>query len=361
VTQRVHNFNPGPAALPLAVLEQARSEWFDWQGTGMSVMEVSHRSESFMHLVERTQQQVRQLLSIPDHYRVLWLSGGARAQYAMVPANLAQDKTMAFLETGYWSQMARREASKFGAVHTLASNARYPGSIPSAVDYDWPSVPCAYVHTVDNETVQGVEYPETIDVGGALVVSDMTSNIMSRPIDIERYGLIYASVQKNLGPAGLTLVIVRDDLVGRASAKCPAFMNYQSYVDHQSLFNTPATWTWYMVSLMLDWIEAEGGVTRMHELGLQKSKKLYDYIDASDFYHNTIDASARSRMNVVFNLSTPELVPKFLAVAKQHHLVGLKGHSVVGGLRASLYNSISMASVDALLAMMEDFYQNHRE
>lgn len=358
--KRVYNFSPGPSAIPLPVLERAQASWYNWQGTGMSVMEISHRSQAFMDLAERTTQQVRELLAVPSNYQVLWLPSGARAQYAMVPFNMGQGRTMCFADTGYWSSMAMREASRHGKVHSVASGGPLYQSIPAIDGWDIPDASSlAYLHMVDNETVHGVEYPAVPGLSDVPLVADMTSNIMSRPFDVSQYALVYASTQKNLGPAGLTLVIVRDDYLDVALPNTPTFMCYRTYADANSLYNTPPTGVWHMVSLVLDWLREQGGVAEMAKHNQAKAERLYAYIDGSDYYCNEVDAHARSRMNVVFSLPKDSMQADFLAMAERMQLVGLKGHSAVGGMRVSLYNAVTMDAVDALIAMMEAFKSEH--
>lgn len=354
--KRVHNFNPGPSAIPLSVLKRAHEAFYDWQGTGMSVMEVSHRSDAFEQLVADTTSKVRSLLNIPPCYQVLWLPSGARAQYAMVPFNLSQNRTMCFVDTGYWSSMAMGEAARHGKVHRLACGGPLYQHIPAVGSWDMlNAASMAYVHTVDNETVHGVEYSSCPEIRGVPLVSDMTSNIMSRPFDVSQYAMVYASTQKNLGPAGLTLVIVHEDYLDRALPATPTFMRYDTYAKAHSLYNTPPTGVWHMVSLVLEWLIEQGGVVEMAKRNAAKAKRLYGYIDGSDYYHNAVDPAVRSRMNVVFDLPDAAMQPAFLAMAERMHLIGLKGHSAVGGMRVSLYNAVTMASVEALIAMMEVF------
>lgn len=353
---RGYNFSAGPATLPLEVLDQIKVELYDWHGVGASVMEISHRGEAFLELVAESERDFRELLSIPDNYHVLFVQGGGRGQFSMVPMNLLRGKTTAdYVNTGVWSGMAAKEASKYCHVNQVASseNSSFM-TIPNLSNWALNSE-AAYVHIVDNETVNGVEFPYVPETGNVPLVSDMSSNILSKPIDVSRYGLIYAGVQKNIGPAGLAVVIVRKDLVGQAMPMTPCLYDYQNHVDQKSLYNTPPTFSWYVCSLVFKWLKKQGGVGTMGEINARKAAKLYDYIDQSNFYTNNIDKPYRSRMNVVFRIRDESLYPAFLSQANSAGLLFLKGHKLVGGLRASIYNAMPEAGVDALLNFMEDF------
>lgn len=342
--------------LPKAVLERASAEWLDFQGTGLSIAEISHRSDAFQAFVTDTTDRFKRLLQLPPNYHVLWLTGGARMQYAMLPMNFHQDKTMCFVETGYWSRMAMEEAKRFGKTHCVASAGEAFQSIPDQADWDLPSAnEVAYVHTVDNETIHGVEYPTSFALPGYPLVSDMTSNILSRPFDASQYAMCYASTQKNMGPAGLTVVVLREDWMALIDEHVPTILNYQTHLDQGSLYNTPPTVVWYLVGLTLSWLESQGGVAGIAKQNQLKAKKLYDYIDASDLYRNAVDPHVRSHMNVIFHLPNEALTQDFLALAASHGMVGLKAHAKFGGVRASIYNAMPMASVDALLAVMDAF------
>ncbi len=356
---RVYNFSAGPATLPEAVLNQVRDELLDWHGLGASVMEISHRGADFRELAAQAEADCRQLLSIPDNYHVLFVQGGGRGQFSMVPLNLLRGKTHAdYVDTGIWSKLAAREADKYCVVNQVVNvdSAGY-FTIP---DYDrWQLNPdAAYVHYVDNETVNGIEFPYIPDTGNVPLVSDMSSNLLSRPFDINRFGLMYAGVQKNIGPAGMALVIVREDLVGQALPITPCLYDYKNHVAEKSLYNTPPTFSWYVCGLVFKWLIAQGGLAAMEQLNARKAKKLYDYIDSSDFYHNDIDVRYRSRMNVVFRLQDESRNEDFLAGAKQAGLISLKGHSYVGGMRASIYNAMPEAGVDTLLNFMDEFVKH---
>jgi phosphoserine aminotransferase len=348
---RIYNFSPGPAALPLPVLEQARDELLDWQGHGMSLMEMGHRTAAFEAMAARAEADLRELLNIPSNYHVLFLSGGARIQFAMIPLNLLGDKKTAdYVDTGIWSQGAIKEAQRYAQVNTVASAETFVPPISQ-----WQVDPAAaYLHYTSNETIGGVQFsfvPETT----APLVSDMSSDLLCQPIDISRFGLIYASAQKNIGPAGMTIVIVRDDLLDRASTLTPAVFHYKTQAEKKSLYNTPPTYTWYLAGLVFQWLKKQGGLQVMSEINHRKAKKLYQAIDESGFYHNTVQADSRSIMNIPFTLKNPELDVVFLKEALAADLANLKGHSLVGGMRASLYNAVPEAAVDALIAFMRDF------
>ena len=358
---RVYNFAAGPATLPLEVLEQAQGEMLDWHGLGVSVMELGHRTAAFRDLAASVEQQLRDLLAIPSNYRVLFMQGGARVQFAMLALNLLRGKSKAdYVDTGIWSQIAAKEAERYCQVHTVASSEGLEyKDIPPLQSWQCSS-DAAYMHYTDNETVQGVEFLEVPVVAGAApLVSDMTSSLLSKPLDISQFGLIYAGAQKNLGIAGLSVVIVREDLVGQAHAQTPMVFDYQVAVENQSLYATPPTYPWYIMGLVCDWIKQQGGVAALAAINARKANKLYQYIDASDFYHNDIALSCRSRMNVVFTVADATLEKKFLSQAEQQGLAYLKGHRFVGGMRASIYNALPESGVDALLSFMDDFATRH--
>jgi phosphoserine aminotransferase len=353
---RVYNFAAGPATLPLPVLEQVRSELTDWHGTGASVMEVSHRSAAFMAVAQEAEALLRELLAIPPQYRVLFLQGGARGQFAAVPMNLAAaGATLDYLNTGIWSKLAIAEAQRFARVNVAADEAasRYatvpqPGSLRLSAD-------AAYLHYTPNETIGGVEFPYIPDAGAVPLVADMSSTILSRPLEVARFGLIYAGAQKNLGPAGLTLVIVRADLIGKARAGTPAVWDYQAVAAEGSMLNTPPTFAWYVAGLVLRWLKAQGGLPAMAERNQAKAQHLYAAIDASGFYANPVAHNCRSWMNVPFTLKNAELDKRFLSEARAAGLANLEGHRSVGGMRASLYNAMPLAGVTQLIAFMQEF------
>ncbi len=357
---QIYNFSAGPAVLPQAVLQQAQAELLDWHGSGMSVMEMSHRGKEFMAIAEQAETDLRTLLNIPANYKVLFLQGGAHSQFAMIPMNLLRGKVNAdYVDTGDWSLKAIEEASRYAQVNVAASAAsgQYTG-IPAFAD--WQLNPdAAYLHYTPNETIRGVEFDWIPDSGDVPLVADMSSNILSRPLDISRFGLIYAGAQKNIGPAGLTLVIVREDLLGQAAASTPSMFNYQIYADTDSMYNTPPTYAWYLAGLVFQWLLGQGGLTVMAERNQRKAAKLYAAIDASGFYHNPVEVVSRSWMNVPFMLKDPALDKLFLQEAAEQGLLTLKGHRLLGGMRASLYNAMPEAGVDALIDFMQSFMNKH--
>jgi phosphoserine aminotransferase len=354
---RVFNFSAGPAVLPLEVLEKARAELTDWRGSGMSVMEMSHRGKEFIAIAEQAEADLRQLLNVPANYKVLFLQGGATMQFAMVPMNLLRGKQSAdYFNTGEWSKKAIGEAKKFAKVSIVASgeSGRFTSVPPRG---EWKLDPnAAYVHYTPNETIQGVEFDAIPEVGDVPLVADMSSTILSRPIDVSRFGLIYAGAQKNIGPAGLTLVIVREDLIGQAPPGTPSYFDYKVHADSGSMYNTPSTYAWYIAGLVFEWLKARGGLAGMAEINRRKAEKLYAAIDGSGgFYTNPVDKPCRSWMNVPFVLQDAGLDEEFLKGAKAAGLVQLKGHRSVGGMRASIYNAMPEEGVDALIACMRDF------
>ncbi len=357
---RVFNFSAGPAMVPEAVLKQAQSEMLDWQGSGMSVMEMSHRGKEFMSIAAQAEADLRDIMEIPDNYKVLFLQGGASSQFAMVPMNLLGDKTSAdYINTGAWSKKAIGEAKRFCNVNIAATTeadnfTRAPKAGELSLDPN-----AAYVHYTPNETIGGVEVDYIPDTGDVPLVADFSSTILSRPIDVSKYGVIYAGSQKNIGPAGLAVVIVREDLIGHAKDSVPAMFNYKTHADADSMYNTPPTYTWYFAGLVFNWLKQNGGLEKMAEVNLRKATKLYDAIDSSDFYANPVEKSSRSWMNVPFTLADAELDSVFLAEAKEAGLVTLKGHRSVGGMRASIYNAMPEAGVDALISFMADFEKRH--
>ena len=351
---RVYNFSPGPAVLPVEVLEQAREEMLDWHGTGMSVMEMSHRGKAFLSIAQQAEADVRELLGVPNNYKVLFLQGGATAQFAGIPLNLtAPDSVIDFVNTGAWSKKAISEAKRFAKPNVAADAGEPYTSIPALSTWKL-SDNAAYLHYTPNETIGGVEFQFVPDVKNTLV-ADMSSNILSRPIDVSKFGVIYAGAQKNLGPSGLTLVIVREDLLGHARPGTPSFMDYTAMAKDGSMLNTPPTYAWYIAGLVLQWLKRQGGLTAMGKLNQAKANKLYDTIDASSFYRNPVSKDARSWMNVPFTLAKPELDKTFTEEAKKAGLVTLEGHRSVGGMRASLYNAMPMEGVDALVSFMKEF------
>jgi len=353
---RVFNFSAGPAMLPQEVLERARDEMLDWQGTGMSVMEMSHRGKEFMSIAEKATNDLRELMAIPENYEILFLQGGASSQFAMVPMNLLRGKNRAdYINTGAWSKKAIGEAKKFCDVN-LAASTEADGfcSAPAQSDLQL-SNDAAYVHYTPNETIGGVEFNYIPDTGDVPLVADMSSTILSRPIDVSRFGVIYAGAQKNIGPAGLTVVIVRKDLIGQTLDKTPAMFDYQVHAENDSMANTPPTYGWYLAGLVFEWLKEKGGLQGMAEINQRKAGKLYQAIDNSDFYANPVRPDCRSWMNVPFTLANPDLDKTFLEEAAKQGLTTLKGHRSVGGMRASIYNAMPEAGVDTLVEFMADF------
>jgi phosphoserine aminotransferase len=353
---RPFNFSPGPAVLPEPVLRQCAAEMLDWHGSGMSVMEMSHRGKEFMSIYHETYALLRDLLAVPQNYKLLFLQGGAIGQNAIVPMNLLRGKTRAdYVNTGDWAKRSIGEAEHFCTVNVAASGeASGFTSIPRQAE--WQLDPdAAYVHICANETIIGLEYHWTPDTGSVPLVADMSSNILSRPIDVSRYGLIYAGAQKNIGPAGLTLVIVRDDLLGGALATTPSAFDYTVQAANDSMINTPPTYAIYTAGLVFQWLKAEGGPAAMAARNQAKADLLYAALDASDFYRTKIAKPDRSRMNVTFHLPDARLDAAFLEGAKAAGLLNLKGHRVVGGMRASLYNAMPIAGVHALAEYLRSF------
>jgi phosphoserine aminotransferase len=356
---RAYNFSPGPAVLPLDVLQQARDEFLDWHGSGASVMEISHRGADFVEVAAEAEQDLRELMSIPDSYKVLFMQGGASAQFALVPMNLtAPGATVDYINTGHWSQKAILEASRYCDVHVAADAGGKYTRVPPQSELRFSENP-AYVHYTPNETIGGVEFGYVPEIGRVPLVADMSSSILSRPVDVSRFALIYAGAQKNIGPSGLTVVIVREDLIGRARADTPKVFDYHAVAHERSMLNTPPTFAWYMAGLVFKWIKAAGGVHAFGERNRLKAQTLYAAIDASPFYSNSVAHDSRSWMNVTFTLRNPELDKLFLSEAAAAQLKGLKGHRIVGGMRASLYNAMPLAGVERLVEFMRDFERGH--
>jgi phosphoserine aminotransferase len=356
---RVFNFSAGPAVLPAAVLERARAEMLDWNGSGMSVMEMSHRGAEFVEIATRAEANLRQLLAVPSNYRILFVQGGATAQFTFVPMNLARaDGVVDYVDTGAWSKKAISEAKRYARVNVAADAGEPYTSIPRVESWRL-SDEAAYLHYTPNETIGGVEFHFVPEVGTVPLVADMSSTILSRPIDVSRFAVIYAGAQKNIGPAGLTVVIVRDDLVGKARAGTPTVFDYAALAKSDSMLNTPPTYAWYIAGLVFEWLLAEGGLTAIGARNEAKAQLLYTTIDASPFYANPVEHSARSWMNVPFTLSEPKLDSIFLSEAREAGLVTLEGHRSVGGMRASLYNAMPLAGVEALVDFMREFEQRH--
>jgi phosphoserine aminotransferase len=352
----IYNFSAGPAVLPKPVLEQARDEMVNWHGSGMSIMEMSHRGKDFTAITHQAEADLRELLSIPENYKVLFLQGGATAQFAMVPMNLLRGKTGAdYIDTGIWSEKAIKEARRYAQINVAASSADKAYTYAPAQSAWQLDNNAAFVHYTPNETIGGVEFHWTPDVGDVPLVADMSSNILSKPIDVSRYGVIYAGAQKNIGPAGLTIAIVREDLMGDAMPRTPTLYDYKVQADNGSMYNTPPTYAIYIAGLVFQLLKREGGLAAMEQRNIAKAKLLYDYLDASDFYHNPVAPENRSRMNVPFTLQNPALDGAFLQGAQQQGLLQLKGHALVGGMRASIYNAMPLEGVQALVNYMQDF------
>lgn len=357
---RIYNFSAGPAMLPEAVLRQAQDEMLDWQGSGMSVMEMSHRGKEFMSIAEQAEADLRQLMAIPDNYKVLFLQGGASSQFAMVPMNLLRGKQGAdYVNTGSWSKKAIAEAKRYCQLNLAATTedstfTRAPAQRELKLDPD-----AAYVHYTPNETIGGVEFNYIPDTGDVPLVADMSSTILSRPMDVSKFGVIYAGSQKNIGPAGLTVVIVRDDLIGQTLDGTPTMFDYAAHAEAGSMYNTPPTYAWYLAGLVFAHLKQQGGLEAMAQINRNKAMKLYAAIDNSDFYANPVEPESRSWMNVPFTLANAELDAEFLKQAAARGLQTLKGHRSVGGMRASIYNAMPEAGVDALIEFMAEFERKH--
>ncbi len=353
---RIYNFSAGPATLPEEVLAQVRDEMLDWHGAGMSVMEMSHRGDEFVSIAETATQDLRDLMAIPDNYKVLFLQGGASGQFAAIPLNIAQaDQRADYVVTGSWSKKAHKEAQKYVSNSVVSAKPENGfTSIPAVDTWDLGS-DSAYVHITPNETIEGVEFHDIPDTGNVPLVGDMSSTFMSRPIDVSKYGVIYAGAQKNVGPAGLTIVIVRDDLIGHAQESCPMVFDWKQQADADSMLNTPACFSWYVSGLVFKWAKQQGGLEAIGKTNARKAAKLYDYIDNSAFYSNPVDKDVRSRMNVSFLLADDARNDDFLKQAEAAGLTTLKGHRSVGGMRASIYNAMPEAGVDALIEFMREF------
>jgi phosphoserine aminotransferase len=362
--ERIFNFSAGPAVLPVEVLERARDELLDWHGSGMSVMEMSHRGKEFMSIAAKAEADLRELAGIPDNYKVLFLSGGASTQFAMVPMNLLRGKTGAnYVNTGEWSRKAIKEAKKYCTVNIAATSEDAHFTYAPAQD-TWKIDPdAAYVHYTPNETIGGVEFnwtPNLAHLGVDLpLVADMSSSFLSRPLDVTRFGLIYAGAQKNVGPAGLCILIVRDDLMGMPLEGTPTMFDYKIHADNDSMYNTPPTYPMYISGLVLEWLKEKGGLEAMEKINIAKAALLYDLLDTTGFYHCPVARQDRSRMNVPFTLKNPSLDDEFLKQAKARGLIQLKGHRSVGGMRASIYNAMPLEGVQALVEFMKEFADKH--
>ena len=357
-----YNFSAGPAMLPHAVLQKAQAEMLDWNGSGMSVMEMSHRGKEYMSIAAQAETDLREVMNIPDNYKVLFLQGGASSQFAMIPMNLLRGGNKAdYILTGSWGKKAIKEASRYCEVNVAFDASAESGKFTMAPSQDQLNLSddAAYVHYVPNETIEGVAFPYVPEVGDKPLVADFSSCILSSEIDVSKFGVIYAGAQKNVGPAGLTLVIVREDLIGETIDGTPTMFNYKTHADADSMYNTPPTYAWYLAGLVFAWLKELGGLAGMSEVNVRKAGKLYAAIDNSSFYANPVALDSRSLMNVPFTLADAELDATFLAGAKDAGLVTLKGHRSVGGMRASIYNAMPEEGVDALIAFMAEFEKKH--
>jgi phosphoserine aminotransferase len=364
---RVYNFSAGPAVLPQEVLKQAAEEMLDWHGSGMSVMEMSHRGKEFISIYEAAERDLRDLLGVPANYRILFLQGGGIGENAIVPLNLLgrkpQSAVVDFIKTGSWSGKSIKEAKKYCTVNVAASAEDNKFTAIPARETWKLSRDAAYVHICTNETIDGVEFNFTPDVGaetnGAPLVADMSSHILSRTVDVSKYGVIFGGAQKNIGPAGVTVVIVREDLIGNALSICPSAFDWKLVAENDSMYNTPPTYAIYIAGLVFQWLKKQGGVPAMEQRNIAKAKLLYEYLDSTGFYTNNVAKDCRSRMNVPFYLSDESLNDAFLAGAKEQGLLQLKGHKSVGGMRASIYNAMPIEGVQALVDYLKEFEKKH--
>jgi len=359
---KIYNFAAGPAVLPSEVLQQVQAELLDWHGAGMSVMEMSHRGKEFMAIAAEAEADLRELMGISANYKVLFLQGGGSAQFAMIPMNLLRGKKTAdYLNTGEWSKKAISEAKKYCDVNVVASSADKNFSYAPTQD-QWKLNPdAAYVHYCSNETIGGVEIFWTPDVGAVPLVADMSSHILSRPIDVSKYALIYGGAQKNIGPAGLAIIIVREDLIGETLPGTPSMYDYKIHADNESMYNTPPTFAIYVAGLVFKWLKAKGGLSAMEKTNIEKANLIYDYLDTTDFYGCPTAKENRSRMNIPFTLKNEALDEEFLKQAKARGLVQLKGHRSVGGMRASIYNAMPIEGVRVLVDFMKDFEKSNSQ
>jgi phosphoserine aminotransferase len=353
---RAYNFCAGPAALPTAVLEKAQQELLDWQGKGLSIMEMSHRSADYVAVAEKAEADLRKLMNIPENYKVLFLQGGASLQFSAIPLNLLGKNSKAdYIHTGIWSEKALKEAKRYGDINVVEAGIKVDGKFAISEQSEWNlSDDAAYVHYADNETIGGLQFAGIPDVKAPLVC-DYSSSILSAPLDVTKFGLIYAGAQKNIGPAGLTIVIIRDDLLDQAKPEIPSILKYGDQAKNGSMVNTPSTYAWYLSGLVFEWLLEQGGVEAIHKVNLEKAQLLYGYIDSSDFYNNPIAIPNRSIMNVPFTLADEALEKQFLKEAEANHLLNLAGHRSVGGMRASIYNAVPLEGVQALINFMDDF------
>ena len=355
----IYNFSAGPAVLPKSVMLRAQAEMIDWHDSGMSVMEMSHRGKHYMSIIEKVESDFRSLFNVPKNYKVLFLQGGAIAQNSMVPLNLLNGKKANYVVSGYWSKRSYQDALPFGDM-SIAASSESIGYTKAPDLKEWKiDSSASYIHFCSNETIHGVEYFDLPSVKTIPVVADMSSHILSRPVDISQFGVIYAGAQKNIGPAGLTIVIVRDDLLEVASPLTPSVFNWKTQAENQSMINTPTTYSIYMAGLVFEWLIELGGLAAIEKQNIKKAELLYNYIDSSDFYSNPIDIKNRSRMNVPFRIQNEDLHASFVTGAENLGMIGLKGHRLVGGIRASIYNAMPIEGVQALVDYMKDFEKSH--
>lgn len=351
----VWNFSAGPAKLPQEVLARAQRELLDFDGKGMSVMEISHRSAAFDEIINQAEERLRRLMNIPDTYRVLFLQGGAWMQFGMVPMNLMRKGKAQYIDTGAWSAHAVKEAAKYGEVEVVASSQADSYSRIPDLPTNWLDPEADYVHITTNNTIYGTLWPDLPDTGSVPLVADMSSNILSQPYEIEKFGLIYAGAQKNIGPSGLTIVIIREDLIGHAEPTAAKMLEYKTYADKNSMFNTPPTFAIYLANLVFEWLENEGGISAIYQRNLDKAAALYDFLDKSSAFEPVVRKKDRSLMNVVFRMRNSELEAGFLAKAENQKMYFLKGHRSVGGIRASLYNAMPLEGAKALVELMQTY------
>ncbi|MFM4833158.1 3-phosphoserine/phosphohydroxythreonine transaminase [Aeromonas media] len=361
MSKQIYNFCAGPAMLPVEVMERAQREFCNFQGLGASVMELSHRGKPYMAVAEKAEADLRELLAVPDNYKVLFMHGGGRGQFSAVPMNLlgGANKKADYLVTGVWAQSAVDEAQKYGDIQTFQGVAKNEQGISHLLPTPAFRADAAYVHYCPNETIDGIEMFDIPATGDVPLVADLSSTILSRPIDVSRFGILYAGAQKNIGPSGLAIAIVRDDLLNQARADVPSIFDYQLTAKNDSMFNTPPTYAWYLAGLVFEWLKEQGGLEAMEARNKAKADFLYGYLDDSSFYGNKVDATCRSRMNVPFQLKNDALDKQFLAESEAAGLLALKGHRIVGGMRASLYNAMPLEGVKALVSFMDGFAKRH--
>ncbi|MFC4386266.1 3-phosphoserine/phosphohydroxythreonine transaminase [Gracilibacillus marinus] len=358
--KRVYNFSAGPSMLPLAVLEKAQAELPDYRNSGMSVMELSHRSGLFTEIIEEAEQLLREIMNIPENYKVLFVQGGASQQFAMVPLNIMKNGKADYVNTGSWSKKAMKEAKKYGQVNVIASSEDENFTFIPKIDQSMIDKEADYVHITTNNTIEGTSFREIPDTGSVPLVADMSSNILSEDIDVSKFGIIYAGAQKNIGPAGLTVVIIREDLIGNAKDICPTMLDYKTHSDSGSLYNTPPTYGIYMAKLVFEWIKELGGIKAIQKQNEEKAALLYDFIDQSDFYSSPVREDSRSIMNIPFTIPGYDLDAQFVKEAKEKGLETLKGHRSVGGMRASIYNAMPVDGVKALVQFMKEFEESNK-